>query len=409
MTQDAVRLNPFRRQPPVYSPVPMPAVIAAVRESAIGETDPCAQLGDLLRREYTADRVVLCASGTMALQLAIRAAIDREGAETPVALPAFTCYDVAAAAVGAGARIAFYDVDPHTLGPDLDSLDAVLRAGAGVVVVAHLFGVPVDWDSIERLAAARGALVIEDAAQGHGGRWNGRHLGSLGRISVLSFGRGKGWTGGGGGALLLRSGAGDLDLGALIRTRRALPSSAWLRALAQAALARPTLYGIPASIPWLGLGETHYHAPAEPEAMGRFTAALVIHSRAAAQREAEARRRNGGALAAAVEQLRSVTPVRIPDAGASPGFLRFPVRVRGGFSQLAARDRLARLGAAPSYPRPLARLTEISTRLVTRNHRFAGAELLAGELVTVPSHSLLTARDRQQVLRLLDINEALVG
>lgn len=157
-----LRLNPFWHQPPVYSPLPRAAVIAAVRETASGRAHTCGRLEDLLRREYTADQVILCASGTMALQLAIRAALDQAGAATPVALPAFTCYDVATAAVGADARIALYDVDPHTLGPDLDSLDAALRNGAGVIVVAHLFGVPVDWESVERLAAEHGAIIVEE-------------------------------------------------------------------------------------------------------------------------------------------------------------------------------------------------------------------------------------------------------
>lgn len=401
-----LRLNPFWHQPPVYSPLPQAAVIASVRETASGHADTCGRFEELLRREYAADQVILCASGTMALQLAIRAAIDQAAVATPVALPAFTCYDVATAAVGADARIALYDVDPDTLGPDLDSLDAVLRAGAGVIVVAHLFGVPVDWESVERLAAARGAVIIEDAAQGHGAHWDRSRLGGLGKLSVLSFGRGKGWTGGGGGALLVRSAPVTFDPGIRPRARAAGESITWLRASAQSVLGRPALYGLPASIPWLGLGETRYRAPVAPECMSRFAAAVLMHSRAAAEREAENRRRNGHALATALAGSRKVSSVRTAGAGVSPGFLRFPARVAGGFSGLAARDRLARLGVAPSYPQPLARLPAVSNRLVAPNRRFLGAETLARELVTLPTHSLLTDRDRQHVLRLLDTCEA---
>lgn len=400
-----LRLNPLWRQPPVYSPLPRAAVTSAVRESVSGRRDAETRLRDLLRREYAADHVILCASGTMALQLAIRAAIDQAGDATAVALPAFTCYDVATAAVGADARVALYDIDPETLGPDLGSLEAVLRAGAGVIVVAHLFGVPVDWEPVERLAADHGAVVIEDAAQGHGADWNGRRLGALGKLSVLSFGRGKGWTGGGGGALLVRSGPGALDPSIQPQVHTVGQPITLLRASVQSALGRPALYGLPAWIPWLGLGETRYHPPSAPEGMGQYAAAILMHSRAAAEREAGIRRRNAYALAAALTALRHVSPFRTGGAGVTPGFLRFPARVIGGFSNLAARDHLARLGVAPSYPKPLGRLQPISSRLAAPKRRLAGAETLARELVTLPTHSLLTHRDRQQMLRLLGNGE----
>src|SRR5439155_883687 len=129
------------------------------------------------------------------LTLALRAAAATLGGGEPpvVALPAYACYDVATAAVAVNARIALYDVHPATLAPDLASLTATLAEGARIVVVAPLYGMPVDWDAIEQCVAAFGALAIEDAAQGHGASWRGRPLGSLGRLSVLSFSRGKGW------------------------------------------------------------------------------------------------------------------------------------------------------------------------------------------------------------------------
>jgi hypothetical protein len=82
----------------------------------------------------------------------------------------------------------------------LQSLERLLQRGARVVVVASLYGFPVDWDAVAGVLAPYGAIAIEDAAQGDHAAWRGRPLGSVGPISVLSFGRGKGWTGGGGGA-----------------------------------------------------------------------------------------------------------------------------------------------------------------------------------------------------------------
>jgi perosamine synthetase len=200
-------VSAVRRQLPVSSPLSLPGIWSAVGQATRLTTDPRKAVATLLAEEFSAESVVLCGSGTQALQLALRAATQLlDAASRTVALPAFTCYDVGAAAVGAGARIALYDLSPATLAPDPDSLRTVLKDGARVVVVSPLYGVPIDWDALEQVVAPFGAVAIEDAAQGHGATWRQRPLGSLGKISVLSFGRGKGWTGLKGGALLLRGG-----------------------------------------------------------------------------------------------------------------------------------------------------------------------------------------------------------
>src|SRR4029077_10244446 len=75
----------------------------------------------------------------------------------PVALPAYCCYDLATAVDAAGVSFVLYDVEPSTLGPDERSLRAALSAGAGTVVVAHLYGVPVDMNAVHALAGEYGA------------------------------------------------------------------------------------------------------------------------------------------------------------------------------------------------------------------------------------------------------------
>ncbi|MDQ3556896.1 MAG: DegT/DnrJ/EryC1/StrS family aminotransferase, partial [Gemmatimonadota bacterium] len=157
----------LRHQLAVYSPLPLAALSGAVSETLRG-ADGRARLRDLLRQEFAADEVLLCGSGTEALQLAIRAAAEQVGGAPPVAIPAFSCFDVAAAAVATGAPLALYDVDPQTLAPDPASLERALEGGARVVVASPLYGVPIDWEAVDGLAAFHGAVVIEDAAQGHG-------------------------------------------------------------------------------------------------------------------------------------------------------------------------------------------------------------------------------------------------
>ena len=193
----------LRAQPPVHSPIGAPALLSGLRAALTGGRTARAAVEQFITDTYRAHGVVLTDSGTTALHLALRLAVsERPG---PVALPAYCCYDIATAADAAGVEFVLYDIDPATLGPDGTSLYRALEQGARVIVAVHLYGLPVDLSAVAGLAEAAGAIVIEDAAQAVGARLGGRPAGSLGRYAVLSFGRGKGMTGGRGGALLLNA------------------------------------------------------------------------------------------------------------------------------------------------------------------------------------------------------------
>lgn len=388
----------MRHQLPVFSPLPLAAIPGAAVRALVGR-DPAAALAERLRRELEARQVVLVGSGTEALQLAIAGAAAAVGGDPVVALPGFSCFDVAAAAAATGRRLALYDVDPDTLAPDPDSLEAAFRAGARVAVVGPLYGVPIDWATVERLAARHGALLVEDAAQGHGASWAGRPLGSHGVASVLSFGRGKGWTGSGGGALLLR---GELlpPPGALAAEGVSGSARVLATALAQGVLGRPALYGVPASIPWLGLGETHYHPARAPRHMAAASAALLARTRELSRREAEHRRANAAAYLHELEGVAGVQPIRAPE-GAEAGFLRLPVRLARGMDGFPSQPRALRLGIAPSYPSTLAALPAMRAQLASSPAPLPGAERLVRELVTLPTHSRVTAAERAEIVGLL--------
>jgi len=241
--------------------------------------------------------------------------------------------------------------------------------------------------------------VIEDAAQGSGATWQGARLGSLGDRSVLSFGRGKGWTGGQGGALLARHGVASP---ALLNGRNLTDDLHVLaRAAAQWAFGRPSLYGVPAAVPWLGLGETHYRDPVPPQALPLAAARLLLHDLAASQREAEARRARAQQLLERIGTGPRMQPIR-PLPGGQPGYLRLPVRVAAGLRTLPDPERAEQLGVARSYPTPLSALPVVQARLVpsARGGRgWPGAAELVRTLITLPTHSLLSPRDLDQLTR----------
>lgn len=396
-------LGGLRYQPPARSPLELRHVARAILDlaSTLGDTRD-----DLQRRiaaRFSAHHVVLCSSGTHALELAIRTARRLVGLNAPVALPAFTCYDVATAAVAAKGRLLLYDIDPHTLSPDVSSCVAALRRGARVLVVTPLYGYPPDWEGITEVAEAHGALVVEDAAQGHGASWRGHPLGTLGSLSVLSFGRGKGWTGVRGGALLAR-GAPLSRILAGHRPRAPVSNDAvrvLVGALAQSVFSGPGLYWLPASIPALELGRTVYHVPTPGRRMTRLAAALALATEADADRVSEARRREGRALLDDLPVRKAVRPVRPLDRDGA-GFLRAPVLLAQGMEGFGSQAEARRLGVEASYPSTLADLVPLRPQLDSPVTRCPGAEYLADHLATLPTHGCLSGPERDHLLRLVD-------
>jgi dTDP-4-amino-4,6-dideoxygalactose transaminase len=384
----------MRRQLPVYSPVAWGAIAAgasaAVRGRARAELRE--QLLDFLRRVYGARDALLTDSGTSALRLALAGTVRLD--PRPVALPGYGCYDLASAAQGAGARVALYDVEPTSLGPDRESLAALHSTGLAAVVVAHFFGHLVDVRACGE--AVGDALIIEDAAQGSGGRLHGRPLGSFGSLAVLSFGRGKGVTGGAGGALLAHDERGS----AIVEWARSLSvpergtrGAAPLAALvAQKLLGRPEMYALPSALPFLHLGETVYHPPRAPRGMPESSVAALGRVLPDVVEEVTRRARNARRLEislAASPRLRSMKRV----AGGEPGYLRLPALVRQGGRDALLTRRVERLGVASGYPTTLAALPSLIPRLTVAEPRLPGSSLLAGTLMTLPTHSLLTERD----------------
>ena len=386
----------LRAQLPVRSPLAMADLGRVAAGWVTGAGDPRPTLEERLARRFDADEVVLTASGTHALTLALLGAVERLEGRSSVLLPAWTCFDVAAAAVGADVQVLFYDLDPRTLAPDLDSLRRGVEAGGRIVVVNPLYGLPLPWAGIREVVDSVGGILVEDAAQGAHGRWQRRLLGSLGDFSVLSFGRGKGWTGAGGGALLIRASGGRGKDGGVEPSRREWPTL--VKAAAMGVLGVPALYGVPRRLPFLGLGETHYHVPTPPRAMGAVEAALILASEESAEVEAGARRRNAAELRRRLAEIQGVA-VPTPVAGGDPGFLRFPILLDPArHPDPAVRIRL---GIGASYPIPLPYLPPLQSRILNGPWEVPGARELAAAILTLPTHSGVSTADLDGIAKAL--------
>jgi dTDP-4-amino-4,6-dideoxygalactose transaminase len=393
-------MSGWRHQVPVHSPVSAAALLAGARvavarngRSALAE----ARVIALLQERYSSRDVLLMESGTAALTAALLGVLsDRAGAA--VAMPAYGCFDLATAADGANAPVLLYDTDPRTLAPDLAQLRTTLRLGAAAIVAVPLYGYPIDLGEVNRLAAEAGAVVIEDAAQGAGGTLNGRPTGTQSSLAVLSFGRGKGLTGGGGGALLAHDDVGERVLarvrGMLGKARRGWAELATLTA--QLLLERPSLYAIPAALPFLHLGQTIYREPRPLRRVSAASASVIAANWALAQREVDLRRRIAERLLVELQRhpaFQTVSAAR----DARPGYLRLPVLASSPARRSATEPAARRLGIMPGYPQALCDVERFRARCLNRDTAFPGGRLLADRLCTLPTHGRLAASDLERL------------
>lgn len=357
-----------------------------------------------IRAEYRCTDLALTDSGTTALALAFLAAAP-DGRRPRIALPAYGCFDLMTAADAVEAEVLFYDVDPATLGPDPDSLARAAGAGVHALVVAHWYGVPADLSLAQELARQSGFLLVEDAAQGVGASSASGPAGSSGDFGVLSFGRGKGRSGGHGGALLANSPRAASLMGDL--ASRLGPPRDRLADLVvlggQWALARPGLYGIPASIPRLRLGETVYRVPGPWTRMTGSAAAVVDAVWALSEKEGHDRVINAERWRQVLAAAEQVETYQAP-TGSAAGWLRFPVRATGPSRAALAGDRARRAGAMPGYPMPLNALPVAATRLENPSATYPGALELTRSLCTLPTHSYLRRDNLWTIASLLALD-----
>ena len=171
--------------------------------TAPGEsTRPATSIGwsGALAREHGLPFAAVCSSGTLAVELALRALKVGPGDE--VALAAYDYPGNFLAVHAVGARPVLVDVAPDDWNLDLHSLAEALGPAVRAVIVSHLHGGLVPMRELTDLAFARDVAVVEDAAQAPGAMVQGRRAGSWGDVGVLSFGGSKLLTAGRGGALL---------------------------------------------------------------------------------------------------------------------------------------------------------------------------------------------------------------
>lgn len=123
-------------------------------------------------------------SGTDALILAIRALGIGTGDEVIVPANAYI-----ASVIGVtenGATPVFVDADEH-MEIDADQIESKITEKTKAILPVHLYGQSSRMDKIEEIARKHGLKLIEDCAQCHGSKYNGKLTGTFGNIGCFSF------------------------------------------------------------------------------------------------------------------------------------------------------------------------------------------------------------------------------
>lgn len=128
-------------------------------------------------------------NGLEALHLILRAYGIGEGDE--VIVPANTYIATWLAVSYAGAKPVPVEPDEKTYNINPALIEQAITENTKAILAVHLYGQPSDMDNINAIARKYNLKVIEDAAQAHGAKYNGRTAGSLGDAAGFSFYPGK--------------------------------------------------------------------------------------------------------------------------------------------------------------------------------------------------------------------------
>lgn len=135
---------------------------------------------------------ITCANGTDALQLALMT--WKVGKGDAVFVPDFTFFSSGEVVPLLGATPVFVDIDKDTYNICPNSLERAMeyvvqytKLKPRVIMAVDLFGQPSDFSQIRKLADQYNVPILEDAAQGFGGKIGERRACSFGDIATTSF------------------------------------------------------------------------------------------------------------------------------------------------------------------------------------------------------------------------------
>jgi dTDP-4-amino-4,6-dideoxygalactose transaminase len=316
-----------------------------------------------------AKHALSCSSGTDALIMILMAkGIGRGDA---VFCPTFTFCATAEAAALIGATPVFVDVHADTFNLDAASLKSAIATAKAkglkpkAVIPVDLFGLPADHDAIAEVSRADNIFILDDAAQGFGGTYKGREIGTFGHATATSFFPAKplGCYGDGGAVL-----TDDDELLAILKSVR--------------------VHG--------GGSDKYDNVRLGLTArLDTIQAAVLIEKLKIFRDEIETRNR---VAARYNDALKDVTTVPVVPAGYNSVWAQYTIRVKAG-----KRDPLAKALQAEGIPTAIYYAKPLHVQTAYRDYPAAQAglpvsERLADEVISLPMHAYLDEPTQDRII-----------
>lgn len=155
---------------------------------------------EMTKKLTGAKHAIALTNGTMALFASLVALGIQPGDE--VLIPNITFVATANAVILAGAKPVLCEVKADTITIDIKKAHQLINEKTKVIIPVHLYGQSADMDEVLAFAKKYSLKVLEDAAQGVGVYFNGKHTGTFGDVGILSYYGNKTITCGEGGVVL---------------------------------------------------------------------------------------------------------------------------------------------------------------------------------------------------------------
>ena len=173
-------------------------VVRALREDFLVGGESVGKFEEEFAEYIGTDYAVALSSGTDALVIALRCL----GIKKKVITPSMTFVATPESIVLAGAEPKFADIDETTWNIRPDEIQKQIDKEVEAIMPVHLYGLPCNMKEILEIAEENDLHVVEDCAQSHGGIFDGKKVGTFGKINCFSFYTTKNMTSGGNGGMI---------------------------------------------------------------------------------------------------------------------------------------------------------------------------------------------------------------
>lgn len=187
---------------PVWDKSAEPGIIDMLRSGRWwrGEGEHVAEFEKKYAELMGAKSCLATASGTTALIVSMEALGVDAGDE--VLISPYTFIATYNSVFAHKALPVFVDSDPETFLLDPKKIEEKITDRTVAIIPVHIYGLPVDMDSVNAIARKHGLKVIEDACQAWLAEYKGKKTGTLGDLGCFSFQNSKHLPSGEGGAIL---------------------------------------------------------------------------------------------------------------------------------------------------------------------------------------------------------------